>query len=264
MTVLTEQETSVSVSTRPWLGAGHGFSVFLTYIMSQSVIIFLISFFVAFIMGLLGLWKTQGESTINMLMPWMALVGTIGACLLAIKVTAWFARRSGEEEWEQAIGWLPVKRSALTFGVMSGLGLSLLYLVLASLWFPPPTDLVDNPINKMLASSGVLLIMACVLMVGIAPIVEEYVFRGVMYKGFEQSWGPVPAACLVTTLFVLMHVPQTQYYPFAWSTLACLSLLTVWLRIRTHSIFPAIACHMAYNGTLVGLALLARSVSHIS
>ena len=255
------QDTDVNVSTQSWVRPRHACFVFLTYFISQFVVIFLIDFLVGFILGFLGLWETHGEETLRMLQPYIVLTGMIGSGFLLIQLTARAARRSGEEDWGQTIGWLPVKGAEVGLGFASGVVLCLTYLVLAVLWFPPPPDLPTNVINEMMASSGLSKVIWGLLIVGIGPIIEEHLFRGVIFMGFEQSCGTLGSGLLVTAIFVLVHVPQTLTYPFAWLSLGLLSLLTVWLRIRTHSIVPSIALHSAYNTTLVGIALLASSVS---
>jgi membrane protease YdiL (CAAX protease family) len=44
-----------------------------------------------------------------------------------------------------------------------------------------------------------------------APIVEEVIYRGILYSAFQRARGSGVAIAAVTLLFALVHVPQ--YYP---------------------------------------------------
>lgn len=94
--------------------------------------------------------------------------------------------------------------------------------------------------------------MACqFLAIIVAPPLEEFLFRGVLFSGMARSLGPTIAALLVTAVFVVIHLPETIHY---WPSAVAVLLLgaTVRLmRIRSESLGPAITLHLAYNLVLV-------------
>jgi len=49
---------------------------------------------------------------------------------------------------------------------------------------------------------------ACV--VGIAAMLEEIVFRGIIFRILEQAWGTLPALWLASALFALMHYANLE------------------------------------------------------
>lgn len=73
----------------------------------------------------------------------------------------------------------------------------------------------------------------------IGPIVEEIVFRGLMYPAFERQWGWVGAMVMTSVLFGL-------YHPHFWHAFAA-SVLLVCLMRRTGSLRAPIVVHMFYN-----------------
>jgi membrane protease YdiL (CAAX protease family) len=73
----------------------------------------------------------------------------------------------------------------------------------------------------------------------LAPLVEELVFRGILYPTWERKWGWGKSAVATSIAFGLIHpaiVPQF----FS-------SLVLVFLYRRTGSLWACIACHSAFN-----------------
>ena len=106
----------------------------------------------------------------------------------------------------------------------------------------------DNELLRMLRSSKLALYTIAIMAVVTAPLVEEVVYRGVLYSAFQRSVGTVGAVALVTFLFALVHVPQ--YYPSV-STIFLLTLLSLILtlvRVYTKNLWPCIILHLIFNG----------------
>lgn len=106
----------------------------------------------------------------------------------------------------------------------------------------------ENELLRMLKSSKWALYSIAFLAVATAPVVEEVVYRGILYSAFQRSIGTVGAVALVTFLFALVHVPQ--YYPsFATiSLLTLLSLILTLVRVYTGNLLPCIILHLLFNG----------------
>jgi len=106
----------------------------------------------------------------------------------------------------------------------------------------------DNDLLKILRSSRTAVYIVAFLATFTAPLVEEVVYRGVLYSALQRNFGIPFAVLLVTFLFALVHVPQ--YYP-SYSTifLICLlSLILTLVRVRTGNLLPCIILHMVFNG----------------
>ena len=100
---------------------------------------------------------------------------------------------------------------------------------------------------RILKSSKPALYTIAFLAVFTAPLVEEVVYRGVLYSAFQRSIGTAAAVVLVTLLFALVHVPQ--YYP-SFSTIFLLTLLSLILtlvRVYTGNLLPCIVLHTIFN-----------------
>ncbi|QUW01857.1 CPBP family intramembrane metalloprotease [Chloracidobacterium validum] len=81
-----------------------------------------------------------------------------------------------------------------------------------------------------------------------APLVEEIVYRGIVFGGLRTRLGTGVTVAVVSVLFLVVHVPQ---YWGAWAGLTMLGLLSLaltLLRAATGSVLPAVALHYAFNG----------------
>ena len=106
----------------------------------------------------------------------------------------------------------------------------------------------DNDLLRILRSSRTAVYFVAFLATFTAPIVEEVIYRGILYSAFQRSVGVPAAFMLVTFLFALVHVPQ--YYP-SYSTIFLLVLLSISLtalRVKSKNLLPCIILHTLFNG----------------
>jgi len=123
--------------------------------------------------------------------------------------------------------------------VLCGLGWVLAWLLGAE----KPTQL-DQIINSSFAARYSLAVLA----VFTAPLVEELIYRGVLYSALHRLVGVSPAVIIVLGVFTLIHVPQ--YWPNV-GVIAAVGLLSVSLTIiRAYSgrLFPCVVIHLVFNG----------------
>ncbi|MBA2735432.1 MAG: CPBP family intramembrane metalloprotease, partial [Pyrinomonadaceae bacterium] len=81
-----------------------------------------------------------------------------------------------------------------------------------------------------------------------APIVEEVIYRGVLFSAFQRSFGVLIAVILVTFLFGIIHVPQNINDYAAISIIFLLSLILTLIRVKTKNLLPCIVLHTIFNG----------------
>lgn len=114
----------------------------------------------------------------------------------------------------------------------------------------------DNDLLRILKSSRTAVYVVAFLATFTAPLVEEVVYRGVLYSAFQRSIG-VPTAVLITTfLFALVHVPQYWGSLGTIFLICMLSLALTLIRVRTKNLLPCIALHTVFNGTQSLLLIL--------
>ncbi len=106
----------------------------------------------------------------------------------------------------------------------------------------------DNDLLKIIHSSREALYLVAFLATFTAPLVEEVIYRGILYSAFQRTFGVGLSILFVTTIFAGVHVPQ--YYP-SYSTIfliVLLSLVLTLIRARTGNLLPCIVLHTLFNG----------------
>jgi membrane protease YdiL (CAAX protease family) len=176
-----------------------------------------------------------------------SLAVQIAGYLLAAALVAFLVRRRHHGDW----GSLGIDRSADTFHDLTrGAGFG---LVLISAWF-----LVSLPINRgslkfeamvrsLIGDTSQLglLLAALVLVVG-APVIEEIYYRGMLFSKFSR-WGHRFAIVGTSLLFVMAHgaliIPALLILAFGLA-----------LRRRKRGLWFTMGAHGAWNGVILALA----------
>ncbi|MFR4352531.1 MAG: lysostaphin resistance A-like protein [Roseburia sp.] len=137
----------------------------------------------------------------------------------------------------RGILWIPL------FGMAFNIVISLLMSVI-----PFPQSWVEAYAAKssLVVEGSVLLNWFSTVLV--APVVEEIVFRGLVYTRLRRGMPKFVAAVIASLLFGVMHGSILwAIYTFAYS------LILIWLFERFGSLTANILCHMAFN--LAGMVL---------
>lgn len=93
-------------------------------------------------------------------------------------------------------------------------------------------------------STGAMLLLWIAIVVA-APVAEEIVFRGFIFRGWvRSSRAAIPAILALTALFAVIHV---QYNWFGIFQVFCLGLLLAWIRWRSGSTLMPMALHVIAN-----------------
>jgi membrane protease YdiL (CAAX protease family) len=222
--------------------------VFLAFLGTQVVAAFLMGIAAA-ILNALGpkraLTEALADAMPAILLVSLALSG--GAALLATRL---LVGRPLRGVVGRRFGVQPATGHQILVGAAAGVLLGGLLLVVLLL---VPPRAVETPLTRVAATrTGFWSLVVLALL--IAPPVEEFVFRGVIYRGLRTRLPAGAAAILVTAVFTLLHLGELSHYWPGFGLIAMLGLVTLALRVRTGSLFPAVAAHFAYNACAMSLA----------
>lgn len=87
-----------------------------------------------------------------------------------------------------------------------------------------------------------------IMAIGIAPWVEEFIFRGLMFRAMLPQWGLARSVLASSAFFAVLHPP------LAWPMVFCLGALNAFVFTRTRSLLPCIVLHACYNAMVIGLS----------
>lgn len=175
-----------------------------------------------------------------------------------------FALKRRHASWS-ALGFRPVlgRGLALTLGAVLLMIPVLLLLLATEALVTSLIALVTggytNPQQQDIAPGGVLtfadFMWLFVTVAVIAPIAEELMFRGLVYRYLRGKTGVTVSALLSAALFAALHVK-----PILLPILFVVGLVLALVAERFDSIYPAIALHALNNGA--ALVLLYIGLQH--
>ncbi len=185
------------------------------------------------------------------------VLSTILAHAITIAICWAVVTRMGARPFWANLGWSWAGHSFWYWLALSGCILVALLVVTQLLSrFLPQSE--ENSFAELLKSSRQVRIAIAVLATFTAPMVEESVYRGILFSSLRRNLGLTATVVLVTLMFAGVHVLQ---YLGAWVSIAGLTLLSFSLtviRARTRSILPCVIVHTVNNAFFSLLILLNR------
>ncbi|HEX5306901.1 MAG TPA: CPBP family intramembrane glutamic endopeptidase [Dyella sp.] len=256
-------------------GIGEAIGLLALYFVIQLAVGVLVGALVGLVVGLRvglahGSAKAAGDTTMHALKAAMSdpdlLTGVTAVTLLiAASITLWIARRRWPRQWRlapawQGFGFAPSSSyafyaAALALGVaVPMIGGMLTHWLAGS--HPVTQSIAQMGHNASVGGRVVLALLAVTL----APLVEETLFRGVLFSsllGFRhQRQARFPAVGrtrlalamgVSALLFGMVHLPDMAWNWSAVPALALLGLGCAWLRLASGSLWPAVMAHGVNN-----------------
>jgi membrane protease YdiL (CAAX protease family) len=154
--------------------------------------------------------------------------------------------------WRSKTAGVPVllagrPAKVMSWGVGGGLAASLvalayLHLLRSTQW---SADAAQAGMGLHLATPWLFL-----LAVLLAPLCEEFIFRGLLFGGLRRSMGLVPAMAMSAALFAIVHPPLSMLPVFV------LGLVTAYSYERTKGLIAPMLVHAVYNAAVLAFQLL--------
>ncbi|OLE90195.1 MAG: hypothetical protein AUG08_01015 [Acidobacteria bacterium 13_1_20CM_2_55_15] len=159
------------------------------------------------------------------------------------------------QSFVETIHWF--RNHQFSTGFLISLGATLaISVLLVSSFFPagePP------PIERLLSSATAVYVFA-IFGIGAAPLFEEIIFRGFLFKVLFDIGGSGMAVSVTAILFALLHLPQL------WGSWGGVILIFIvgyilsFVRLRSNSLIPSFIIHTSYNTMLFGVFALSTFV----
>lgn len=144
-----------------------------------------------------------------------------------------------QQSWRETLALKPVALRTIGFW-MAIWALYQAFAIALHLW----VDIPEDPFVQMMTGSRHLLVSLVVVL--LAPVLEELVFRGYLFKAWRHSWLGFSGTLLLTSLlFLLLHVGQ--YNPLVLGQLFAFALILGFAREKTGSLITPWVLHLANN-----------------
>lgn len=236
--------------TAPGLRASVG--IIVTYFALQFAVSFVFASVVAAVAALRGGGPgIEAAIGATLAQPAMQALLAILSLGVAAPLTLWLARRTWPALWPLAqppgFGFaLPRRPLFFALAVLVGLAAPLLGALLTE-WLAQGHT-VTQDIQQIGSRTPLGLRLPLLLVVvGVGPLVEELLFRGVLLSALMRRWTVGWAVAASSLLFALVHLPGLEYQWYALPNLLLLALLLAGLRLRAGSIWPAVLAHGVNN-----------------
>lgn len=112
-------------------------------------------------------------------------------------------------------------------------------LIIFAMGITPP----ENALTELLEKPNLLLLLANVFLIAVvAPIIEETLFRGILFAGLRNYFGIWTAIIISATIFSALHLEVVGFVPrFA------LGVGLGYLYVKSGSIYPSMSLHSLNN-----------------
>lgn len=130
--------------------------------------------------------------------------------------------------------------------------------ILALLGYENLPSQVAMSMVKAAKSDTLLLSLQLFLVIVVAPLSEEVLFRGFLQRFLVKHWGRVWGIVVVSLVFALFHFSSSQgvgNFPLILA-LFVLSLFLGWMREKKSSLWTPIGLHVTFNAVSITLALM--------
>jgi membrane protease YdiL (CAAX protease family) len=183
----------------------------------------------------------------------LSVYSTIVAHLVTILLCWAVVTRMRHQPFLESLGWNWAGHSP-GYWMLVALGLYAI-IIAANIAFGHLLPEKKPPFAELLEKGLQVRVAIALLAIFSAPLVEEIIYRGVLFSGLRKRFSAATTVVLVTVLFAGVHVPQ---YWGAWASVAGLLLLSLMLtivRAKSKSLLPCILIHFL-NNAIASVAIL--------
>ncbi len=199
-----------------------------------------------------------GQTLVALGLQWLLLLAVLWPLVRGERLDGWM-RATGlhrgdgfiKEVFLGVVGWIAAVPVFMAAGLLTA-GLVALWQLIA------PGDgearpLPDTALLDVIASGDVWLTAAVFTLATIwAPLAEELIFRGCLYRHLRSRLNVPISSVLIAVMFGFMHGYGVLFVPPVIALGLCFALMREW----RGSLIAAITAHLAHNATLVTLMIV--------
>jgi uncharacterized protein len=171
------------------------------------------------------------------------ILGVIPAHVITFALAWGLVTRFGKLPFKSAIAWDWAPNFRFWKSAGTAIALLIVGILILSRFGGEPTDM-----EKIILSSRLNACVTAFLATATAPLVEEIVYRGILYSALQRVLGTAGSVLIVMSLFTIVHGPE--YWPNLGilATILLLSFVLTLVRARTNRLLPCYVIHLIFNG----------------
>jgi len=224
----------------PW---GVGWAV-LVWVTSLAILVFMqIAVAVPYVVYKTSSGGSTAALATDPTLIFFSILGVVPAHILTFLIVWFLVSNRGRRPFWQTLGWSFPKN----FGPWKTILLAAVLLAVGVL-FTQFLGGKETQLDQVINSSLKARFATAFLAVATAPMVEELIFRGVLYPALRRAIGMAGAVAIVTVLFAGIHVFQYFDNFGVVAVITMLSLTLTLLRAYTGRLLPSFVLHLVFNG----------------
>jgi membrane protease YdiL (CAAX protease family) len=173
----------------------------------------------------------------------ISIIAVIPVHLLTLGLVWAVVTQYGKRPFWRTLGW----DWSPNFGLWQSAGVAVALLaagmVLINRIGGEATDL-----DQIISSSTAARLTTALLATATAPLVEEIIYRGLIYSALQRALGKLGAVVIVASLFALVHVFQYSNNLGVIAAITLLSISLTLVRAFTGRLLPCFVIHLIFNG----------------
>jgi hypothetical protein len=177
----------------------------------------------------------------------LSIIGILPTHLLTLGLAWLFVTEGGKKPFFDSLNFRWPRNASPMFTMLLCVLLALALLAvgwgITTLWGGSKTQL-----DALVESSMAARIATALVAVVTAPLVEEFIYRGVLYSAVERAAGRVISIVVVSLLFSGVHVLQYLQNVGVILVITILSFTLTLSRAYTGSLVPPFIIHLVFNG----------------
>jgi len=254
--IKTDSTSTKSKNPRRDLNAASATIILLAYLATEVFCVVLIAAIAIAIALSQGTYNPDRIfKALDKLMPALTLAIPVLGGIATVLMSSALVPNHLKDTSPNGAAWVRGSWRAIAQGFAIGVFVGACTYVLGTMLQTHVDDRNVAPMTRMALTPGLLRLISGLTVLLFAPLVEELLFRGVLYGGYRKSFGPIWAAVLTTSLFLLLHLPgMTHPIPTLVGVIG-FSAVALWCRLRAAAIGPAIAVHVGCNSWSMFLVL---------
>jgi len=250
----------VSPATTRWLGWLDVVKAFGLWVMSVLVLgvvpLLVLAPYLIYRIATVGQAAIQPNAIkSDKMMIFYSVIGIIPAHLITLYLAYLVISEGGRKPFWKTIRWEWPRETSPTIVVLLSILIAVVLYGLAwgvtTLYGGAKTDL-----DLLIESSAYTRIATAFIAFATAPLVEEIVYRGVIYPAVEKVMGMGFAIAVVSLLFAGVHVFQYRTNIAVIVVITLLSITLTVARAVTGRLLPSFLIHLIFNGVQSVLIVL--------